>query len=237
MCTVTFYKSASKTIVTSNRDEHISRPAALFPILHHYQNKAVYFPQDPLAQGTWFAVDTSGRTFVLLNGADKKHHHQPPYKRSRGLILLDLLSADELIETWGQINLTSIEPFTLIVFTGDELHQLRWDEKEKSYLQLDTAIPHIWSSATLYEKAAIEKRKIWFNEFLESTTGTIDPDGLLNFHTSTEVKDKENGLIINRNQQLLTKNITQCVIEHDRFTLTHIDLLQNKQLQLTEIIK
>lgn len=237
MCTVTFYKSASKTIVTSNRDEHISRPAALFPTLHHYQNKTVYFPQDPLAQGTWFAVDASGRTFVLLNGADKKHLHQPPYKRSRGLILLDLLSADVLAEAWEEINLFKIEPFTLIVITGEELHQLRWDEKEKSILQLDSSIPHIWSSATLYEKAAIENRKIWFNEFLESSKGTIDPDGLLNFHTGTETKDKENGLIINRNQQLLTKNITQCVIEQDRFTLKHIDLLQKKQQLLTEIIQ
>ncbi|HRH03810.1 MAG TPA: NRDE family protein [Bacteroidia bacterium] len=237
MCTVTYYKSENKTIVTSNRDEHISRPAALFPALHSYQNKAVYFPQDPLAQGTWFAVDTLGRTFVLLNGADKKHQHQPPYKRSRGLILLDLLSAEVLAEAWEQINLNKIEPFTLITIAGDELLQLRWDEKEKSLIQLDTAIPRIWSSATLYEEIAIENRKIWFKEFLESTPETIDSQGLLNFHTGTQIKDKVNGLIINRNQQLLTKNITQCVIEQDRFTLTHMDLLQNKQQQLIEMIQ
>ena len=41
---------------------------------------------------------------------------------------------------------------------------------------------------------------------------------------------------MNRNNSMLTKNITQCEITEDRFTLTHFDLISQEKSIITEIL-
>ncbi|MEJ0104484.1 MAG: hypothetical protein WDO19_18805 [Bacteroidota bacterium] len=58
--------------------------------------------------------------------------------------------------------LDEIEPFTLVIWEADELFECRWDGDKKYAKHLDKHVPHIWSSATLYNDEAIIKRKEWF---------------------------------------------------------------------------
>ncbi|MFD2890729.1 NRDE family protein [Flavobacterium chuncheonense] len=222
MCTVSFIKTDTGFCITSNRDEKITREKAIPPKAYLYQEKQITYPKDPKAGGTWFAHD-SKNVMVLLNGANEKHVPKPSYRKSRGIILLDLIASVQPLEEWKKIDLNEIEPFTIVFFSGEQLFELQWDEKEKRITKLDINLPHIWSSATLYNQAIRIERKKWFNEFIENHA-ILSPQNLLAFHQFTESSNKDFGLQINRNNLLKTISITQTVIQNDSISIQYIDL-------------
>ncbi len=235
MCTVSFVASNGKTIITSNRDEKVIRPNAVEPKNYLVNNKNIIFPKDPKAGGTWFAVDESGTIVVLLNGASEKHKHEPHYRKSRGLIVLEIISSASPKDFWDVINIERIEPFTLVLFQDNELFQLRWDGKDKDCISLDTKKNHVWSSVTLYPKDIRENRADWFHSFLDSNS-IVSETEMLHFHRHTENDNPENGLVINRKDELKTLSITQSVIERNKVTILHYDLITNKDFETTFII-
>lgn len=235
MCTVSFVASNGKSIITSNRDEKIIRPSAIEPKNYLINNKNIIFPKDPKAGGTWFAVDESGTTLVLLNGAKEKHTLKSSYRKSRGLIVLDIISSSSPKDFWQEIDLDKIEPFTLILFQDNELLQLRWDGTSKESTSLDTNKNHVWSSATLYPKDIRENRSKWFYTFLASNPEVSEKE-MLHFHRYTEAENQENGLVINRNDELKTLSITQAVTEINKVAILHSDLIAKEDFETSFII-
>lgn len=233
MCTVSFVCSNTKIIITSNRDEQVLRPA-IAPKNYHINGKKIFFPKDPKAGGTWYAVDENANVLVLLNGASEKHLWNPPYRRSRGLIVLDLIGSPSVLKTWYEINLDNIEPFTLVSYENKQLHQLRWNGTDKETTVLDTTKNHIWSSSTLYEREIREQRAQWFYTFLD-TKPVVTEAEMLQFHRYTETDNQNFGLVINRNDQLKTLSITQTVIEQNKIILVHHDLVAQKDFSNTFI--
>ncbi|TAH27293.1 MAG: hypothetical protein EAZ07_01670 [Cytophagales bacterium] len=236
MCTVSFYKGKDQAIITSNRDENINRPLALPPKKIFLEYSAVYCPIDPLHNGTWFTVSKKGNVLVLLNGAEKKHISNPPYKKSRGLVLLDIADSIDIIEKWRSVDLQLIENFTIVSYSDGKLIQFRWDGINKSQIALNEINPHIWSSTTLYDQDSIIRREEWFHDFLANKKNVVTGDDFFNFHTNTKNEDKKNGLIINRANQILTKNVTQTVIYQSHFTIEHRDLITNKCTIIADLI-
>lgn len=236
MCTVSYYASHEKVVITSNRDESIYRPLAMHPKWFIHNNIRLCYPIDPLKGGSWFVVNSFGSTFVLLNGGQAKHASKPPYRLSRGLILIDIASSKNWQDFWIHVDLLDIEPFTLIVYDNNTLHKCLWDGSSKYVSELDIFSPYIWSSVTLYELEVIEMRKDWFNTFLEKNLYNVNENQLLDFHTMTKREDVRNGLIIHRNNEILTKNITQVILEKKKFTIIHKDLITNKESSRAELI-
>ncbi|MGV1012208.1 MAG: NRDE family protein [Flavobacterium sp.] len=234
MCTVSFVFANGKTIITSNRDEKVLRPSAIEPQKYSINHKEIYFPKDQKAGGTWYAVSENGTVLVLLNGAEEKHQLKTFYRKSRGLIVLDIISSNNQIAFWDSLDLSDIEPFTLVLFQDSKLYQLRWNEIAKETLSLNVTQNHIWSSSTLYSKEIRDKRTNWFNEFLEDNL-QINEQELFNFHRHTEEENQEYGLVINRNDSLKTLSITQTVIENNKVVLSHHDLQQQKDFTNTII--
>lgn len=226
MCTVSYLSLKGQAIITSNRDERRTRPSARPPKAYTHRGKQLYYPQDPEGGGSWFAIDDTGNVLVLLNGAAEKHSTQSIYRRSRGMILLDLLEQADVHEAWLGIDLTDIEPFTLIHHSKVMFFQHRWDGSKKISLPLNRNMPHIWSSATLYPADIREERERWFKVFLQQHP---DPNAeqLLHFHQHAGKHDTKNGLMMNRDQKLLTKNITQCLVSDVGIELKHIDLIEH----------
>lgn len=235
MCTVSFVASNGKTIITSNRDEKVIRPSAIEPKNYLINNKNIIFPKDPKAGGTWFAVDESGTTLVLLNGAKEKHSEKSSYRKSRGLIVLDMISSFSPKDFWQEIDLENIEPFTLVLFQDNELFQLQWNGINKESLSLDTKKNHVWSSATLYSKDIRENRSKWFYTFLASNSEVSEQE-MLHFHRYTEAENQENGLVINRNDELKTLSITQAVTEINKVVMLHSNLIANEDFETSFII-
>ncbi|MFV5688766.1 NRDE family protein [Flavobacterium sp. ZT3R25] len=234
MCTVSFVHVHDRIVITSNRDEKIIRPSAIPPRNYTINGKKIIFPKDPKAGGTWFVVDANGTVLVLLNGADEKHKVVLPYRKSRGLIVLDIISSVSPKDFWDEIDLENIEPFTLVLFQNKELFQLRWNGNQKETTLLDNHKNHIWSSSTLYPAVIREKRTNWFYTFLD-TNPEISETEMLYFHRYTEDKNQENGLVINRNDEMKTLSITQSVIEKNKVAILHCDLIAQEEYKTSFI--
>lgn len=227
MCTVSFVAIHDKIIITSNRDEKTVRPGAISPRSYTVNGKNLVFPKDPQAGGTWFAADNEATIVVLLNGANEKHEVQDAYRKSRGLIVLDMLSSVSPKEFWDVIDLENIEPFTLILLQNNALFQLRWNAKEKETVALNSNQNYIWSSSTLYSSSIREKRANWFYTFIDNNF-EISESKIYDFHRYTEEGNDEHGLIINRNDQLKTLSITQAIVEKNKVTIVHSDLIEQQ---------
>lgn len=232
MCTVSFVASNGKIIITSNRDEQIIRSNAVSPQCYSINGINLIYPKDAKAGGTWFVASESGTILVLLNGAKEKHQVQPAYRKSRGLIVLDIISSFSPKDFWDEIDLDNIEPFTLVLYQNGLLFQLRWNGSEKEMISLDTNKKHIWSSSTLYPKDIQEKRSKWFYTFIDQSA-TISESKMFDFHSNTEIQNSENGLVINRNDVLKTLSITQAVLENKKVTVEHYDLIANKDFSMS----
>lgn len=234
MCTVSFVCTNDKVIITSNRDEQVIRPSAIPPKNYALNGKNIIYPKDPKAGGTWYVVDEKGRVLVLLNGADEKHQVKLPYRKSRGLIVLEMISSASPKKFWDEIDLDSIEPFTLVLFQEKKLFQLRWNGVEKGTMPLEIHENYVWSSSTLYSKTIREQRSSWFYSFLE-VNPEISEEKMLHFHQHTEAENNDHGLVINRNGEMKTLSITQAVIEKNKVIVKHLDLIEDKVYSKTFI--
>ncbi|SDQ30343.1 NRDE family protein [Flagellimonas zhangzhouensis] len=225
MCTVSFVSSQGQYVITSNRDEHISRPLAHQPKEETIGAVKVLFPKDPKAGGTWFALNENGAVGVLLNGAFVNHQMGGAYAKSRGLILLDIISSENPLAFLKELELYQIEPFTLVLFDAS-LVEFRWDGNQKYFRPLDKTQNHIWASATLYSDETIQQRAQLFDKFQETTTA-IGASEVLDFHSNNH-NDFENGFIIDRESGLKTFSVTQAVLGDDQILMKHLDLLNDK---------
>lgn len=225
MCTVTYIPTTNGCIITSNRDEKMAREYAIAPKSYVINGRKLIFPKDQKAGGTWIA-HTDNKVVVLLNGAQEKHISKPSYRKSRGLIVVEITSANNSLELWNSIDLTDIEPFTIVLFEENKLYQLQWNNINKSNTELDIKENHIWSSSTLYTKEMKEKRAKWFTNFMLNNRNP-SPKDILSFHRFTESENNEFGLQINRNNLLKTISITQCVVSNDKTTIFYLDLLKS----------
>jgi len=227
MCTVTFIPARDKFFITSNRDEKVLRKPALPPKLYELGNGKIIFPKDMGAGGTWIAMHENGNAVVLLNGGFIKHTPAPPYAKSRGVILLEIISNMFPFKAFQQKQLSNIEPFTLVLVDNNELYECRWDGDKKHAKTLDTTRSHIWSSVTLYDKAVIQKREQWFNMWLAKNPNPTMKD-ILNFHLFAGDGDNHNDLRINRNGTMLTLSVTGMEINNSRGFMQYLDLAKNE---------
>ncbi len=225
MCTVSYIPEGRKVYITSNRDEHVSRPPAYEPTEEVVNDCRVVFPKDPAAGGTWFAVNEQGAVSVLLNGAFEKHVRQTPYRKSRGLVLLDIITNPVPVLAFGKAALEQIEPFTIVLSVQGRLVEMRWDGTARHHQDLDPAAHHIWSSVTLYSPEAIRVREDMFAQFIRN--GRRNGEAILDFHSGHH-NDPENGFVMNRPDGLMTFSITQAVLEPREITMLHKDLRLDK---------
>ena len=234
MCTVSFVRTKDSVIITSNRDEKTIRPSAIPPRTYSVNGKSLVFPKDPKAGGTWFVTNTEGTILVLLNGASEKHKVQLPYRKSRGLIVLEMISSASPKDFWTEIDLHSIEPFTLVLFQDQNLFQLRWNGTDKETIALDVDKNHIWSSATLYPATVREQRASWFHTFMDQNP-EVSESTMYDFHRYTEEGNDENGLVINRNDEMKTLSITQAVLQKNKVSILHYDLIMKQDFSTSFI--
>jgi len=232
MCTVTFIPSGNAHYFTSSRDEHFARVPASLPRLYEKDGGRLIYPGDPQGGGTWIAVHESGNTGVLLNGAIKPHPFKPPYRKSRGIVLLDLISKKSPADYFEEMDLNGIEPFTVILFEDQKLYSGKWDGKMKWMESLNPNKPQIWSSVTLYDPAAIRKRENWFHYWISEIPypGTLD---IIHFHQHGGDGDPFNNILMNRSDQLFTNSISSIRLSPDAASFRYIDLRNGETNETT----
>ncbi len=234
MCTVTYIpRQKGNFILTSNRDEQAARsPKSLSQIEQNRQQ--LIFPRDTEAGGTWIASSDADRVVCLLNGAFHGHDRNPPYRRSRGLMVLDFFSFEKAEDFFRNYRFQGMEPFTMLIVERGKLWELRWDETKKSVEQLDNEKPYIWSSATLYDAKTKAKRQKWFENWIKKVH-IFSRENILHFHKTAGDGDPWNDVIMNREDIVQTVSITSILKLADRIDVMYHELLTN-QIRTVEIL-
>lgn len=230
MCTVSFLRVNNRYYITSNRDEKNIRQPALPPQTYMVNGKKLLFPKDGDAGGSWIGINENGYAAVLLNGGFTKHIESPPYRKSRGLIFVEILSADSPLDSFLTADLFRIQPFTMVLVCHTNLHECCWDGFRKHTRVLSQEQPHIWSSVTLYEPDVIAKRECWFAEWLKLHPAPSMEEILL-FHRFAGDGDPVNDIRMNRDNRMLTVSITSMEMHPLAGKMTYYDLLANSTEQ------
>ena len=231
MCTVTYLpKSKNEFILTHNRDEHFTRGIAQFPSIKNISNQNILTPIDSNAGGTWIAT-SQNYTLCLLNGGFEKHVSQPPYRHSRGKIIIDFFEYNSISDFIQTYDISQLEPFTLILVEhhSNDLHQCVFDGHVLHHSKMQKDQAHIWSSSTLYQVEEILQRKKHFNLFLQETK--LTQDEIIAFHTNSYKTLEHEDILINRNEILKTVSLTS-IVKSSSISMTYIDFIQSKQLTL-----
>lgn len=229
MCTLTYIPlSGEQYLLTTNRDESPTRGETHFPEYLHLEGKNIIFPKDLKGGGTWMATSDNGISVCLLNGADEPHEYKPPYKMSRGLVVLEAIECIKPDEFFKNFDFTGIEPFTMVVLFYDptlKILEFKWDGESKSLGEKDNSTPHLWASAQLYTKESIENRVKWFEKWLNehddySTSFTMA------FHRNAGSGDLKNDMVMDRGI-VKTVSITNISSKKGLVEMTHQNLLKN----------
>lgn len=226
MCTVSYIKLDNGFVLTSNRDETVSRPT-LPPAKYSVQGKYLVFPKDEIAEGSWIACNESGQVSCLLNGASEKHKHDPPYDRSRGKVLLESFTYPSITNFVDQVNLRKVEPFTLILANNDLLIQLQWDGTSKVVKNLNNKGNHLWSSATLYPKDVAQKKEQWFSAWTNKYSSDSQKN-ILKFHQTTHGNKPSKDVRSQFKGDLKTVSITQVKNIDGGISMDYHDLISDK---------
>lgn len=219
MCTVTYFPINNESyILTSNRDESPLRSTNIL-VKRQINEMEVQYPEDT-KKGSWIAVDNVGTSLCILNGSREKHKHNPPYKMSRGLLLLEYWDYKNTQDFLSKTSLKGIEPFTLLIAKKNKIIVLRWSGKIKDIEILDSKKPHIFSSSTLYDINARKEREDWFNRYLNNYQ-QIDRNSIYEIHKYGNFQDPHNAYIMNRKNKVKTVSITQVVVSKDFIELDY----------------
>ena len=208
MCVVTFIPGGRGGYrLTSSRDERVSRPRAIPPKRY----AGLIYPMDPLAGGSWIGLKGNSDAGVLLNGAFTKHMRLVQYRRSRGLVFLDIMRSEEPLDEFKRTVLKDIEPFTVLLVVGGRLFACRWDGVGRHVEELDAGRPHIWSSVTLYDEPDRVRRETQF----EGWSRGRDPGagGVLDFHR----KEAKRG-------EVATVSITTVEVRNGKGKVRYMDM-------------
>jgi uncharacterized protein with NRDE domain len=199
MCTVTYLPLGDTDfILTSNRDVPFAREKATTPQTIQEDGVQLTYPKDGKAGGTWIGLSDKKRLICLLNGGFEYHTSLTYYRKSRGLILKELLKTPDLQKALNDIDLHEIEQFTLAIVDWQndlQLYEFVWDGTKKHLKKLPQA-PCIWSSSTLYDASVKKMRQAWFKEWQASHDFTTE--NILKFHHTAGVGDCNIDVMMNR---------------------------------------
>ena len=233
MCTVTItpLKGKNLFVLTSNRDEAPGR-GTLPPKLYHVKGLKMAFPKDILAGGTWLGISERQRVICLLNGGFERHERKLPYGKSRGVVVKDLLAAEDFYKAAEVYELAEVEPFTIIAADWQKelsFFEFVWDGKEKHFNNLPLK-PHIWSSSPLYSEEMKQMREDWFAKLQKEKQ--LTPKEVLDFHFSAGNGDRERGVIMDRGF-VKTVSISQVIVSEEEVKFFYKDLATGEVSKMT----
>ena len=224
MCLVSFLPIHDGFILSSNRDESPDRVTDGLTKIK-IGTEQVIFPKDR-SGGSWIMVSDQLRAICLLNGAFENHKRKLPYRHSRGVVMKSFFEYEDAVAFIHQYDLWNIEPFTMVIAEQNKLFELRWDGHKKYISDLDPALSHIWSSATLYDREAQEYRSRLLQSRLDNCENE-DYEAIMDAHLFHDESDLWNGLVMNRMNIVRTISHTQVIKTSETIELSYTNLIQN----------
>lgn len=224
MCTVTYFPlDKNDFILTSSRDVSFFREKALLPKKYTEDGVELFYPKDGKAGGTWIGTSSKKRLICLLNGGFGDHISKDNYRKSRGKIVLELLKWEDLQQGLVAIDLSNIEPFTLVIVTWLDkilLTEFVWDGADKHTKKLPQS-EQIWSSSTLYNEEMKNMRLEWFKNW--KMEKQCNAQSILQFHREAGIGNPEVAILMKR-PQVGTVSITQVVKENEIIKMNYQEI-------------
>ncbi|WPP52836.1 NRDE family protein [Catalinimonas niigatensis] len=228
MCTLTYLPTQDGFLFTSNRDESTAREKAVFPSFSQSKSGTLLMPLDPQGGGTWILIAENGEAACLLNGAFVNHQRTPPYRKSRGRVIVESFDYPQVDDFLEDYDFDNIEPFTLIKIARDSrqktLHEIRWDGHLLKHNLADSSQAHIWSSVTLYDEQMRAKRKQWFEEWL-SLDKEFTLQNIQDFHLHGGEGDPSVGFKMTRSGGLQTISLSSMRVKQAHTHMEYVNLL------------
>jgi hypothetical protein len=152
MCTVSWIQNSDRYHLLCNRDEKRTRKRAMPPQFKESLGTRYLAPTDGDSGGSWIAANQYGLSLCLLNGDQLP---APPdamsHRRSRGLLLLDLIPLASLADLRGQIvnsDLSCYAPFTLLALElGLPALVGEWNGRQNTLYELASPVSMLTSSS------------------------------------------------------------------------------------------
>lgn len=184
MCTVTWIHQPGGYHLLCNRDEKLTRSAALAPTVIRRGGVKYVAPVDAEFGGTWLSVNEFGVSVCLLNG--RAEARTIPAVRSRGLLLRELAwasTAGKCVLWLKQLDLNPFAPFVLLILEpGQPAAVAEWRNEVLSVDPAgDTRMPLTSSS---YDPDGV--RRFRLDEFARraESASCVDSTLLYEFHSS-----------------------------------------------------
>lgn len=161
MCTLTFIPAEDGFLVGMNRDELLTRAPALPPQVFTQDGTEIVYPRES-SGGTWIGCNDQGNLLALLNWNDNKFPYLGEKRKTRGLVIPELIGKSDLSTTDSQYRYMSLDgvlPFRLVgVFWRERtINEWRWDGATKQKIQFPWARKH-WFSSSLSDSSAEKER-------------------------------------------------------------------------------
>ena len=226
MCTLTFIPKKAGFILTSSRDEAISR-RTIGPKKYTLHQQNLIFPKDELKGGTWLVMGKK-RVICLLNGCEKQFTLKENYTESRGKLVLNHFKFENSEQFQAETSFENVAPFTMVIFNVDfemTIEEISWNGIEKEMQYFNPKSAKIWSSATLYSKEKRKEREIWFSNFLDKNN--LAENHLLQFHQEEHTSEAATNILMKRNDGKQTTSISQINVSEHENTFFYHDLLNN----------
>ena len=217
MCTVSIFpgeENSNSFLLSFNRDEAVDRQT-FAPERQNVNGCEMIFPKDAVAGGTWLGVSERKRLVGIMNGEFKAHKRNPPYRKSRGVVVKEFLAAEAIKNYAENYDFEGIEPFTMILADWSvdlEINEMVWDAK-KLHIKNIPLKPQIWSSSPLYDSNMKKQREDWFDDFRENSK--ITAETIWSFHHEAGIGDHHIDLIVDRGF-LKTQSISQIEISENK---------------------
>lgn len=233
MCTLTYIpisKTEGDFILTDNRDESVNRPAK-WPEVYEEMETELFYPKDIQAGGTWFGVSKQKRAMALLNGAFRPHkHHNKNYRKSRGIVVKELLASKNLRTEMAHYDFTGIEAFYGVIFDWSQsvmILEVVWDGKQLFLQENKAEQAHIWSSAMTFSPEEHQRKKDRFEKFIKMNSALRSTaEETWDFH---HLKDGKGDMVLDHGI-LKTTSISQlCHFDKENDFFRHKNLLTGEE--------
>jgi uncharacterized protein with NRDE domain len=188
MCTATWIRTSDGYEVFFNRDELATRGPASPPEVREREGVSFLAPTDGDASGTWLGVNDRGVSVGLANGTWSAGGEGGGPFRSRGLLVLDLLTApgvDEAGQRLAEVDLFLYRPFELFALApGETPRTWRWNGRALVPRDVAGEGALLVSSSRDAARARGEREALLAR--LVRERGRLDEELLAAFHASHE---------------------------------------------------
>ncbi len=174
MCTVAVLALPDGVLLAGNRDERLTRAAAIPPRRERDPAANFLAPRDPEEGGTWTAVNDRGVAFSLLNNYQASAGHMPADPLSRGRVVRAVVTCASAQEAERRIRheipLARVQPFVLVVArrrpTDAVAATINWDGEQLR--REDLPLPAIVVSNAGDYPRAVKAREDAFANYLDT---------------------------------------------------------------------